>query len=99
MSPFGRKRLLQEGSKAMKLLRDGNFSGAVRVLLFLLGIGIGYVALASEVAPGVFRIIFFMSAVVLCALGGYSSWAHVLGVRPFGESSWRKAKKTYKDDA
>jgi len=83
----------------MKLLRDGNFSGAVRVLLFLLGIGIGYVALAWEVAPSVLRIILFMSAVVLCALGGYSSWAHVLGVQPFGESSWRKVKKTYKDDA
>lgn len=83
----------------MKLLRDGNFSGAVRVLLFLFGVGIGYVALACDVAPSALRIIVFMSAVVLCALGGYSSWAHVLGVQPFGESSWRKAKKTYKDDA
>lgn len=82
----------------MKPICDGNFSGAVRVLLFLLGIGVGYVALAWELAPSGLRLILFMIAVVLCALGGYSSLAHMLGVQPFGESSWRKAKKTYEDD-
>ena len=76
-------------NETMKLIRDGNFSGVVRVLLFLLGIGMGYAALAWEGGPSAVRAILFMVAVVLCALGGYSSWAHTLGVRPFGDRPTR----------
>ncbi len=32
------------------------------------------------------------------AIGGYSAKAQVLELRPFGESSWRKAKRTYGQD-
>ncbi len=82
----------------MKLILDGNFSGVVRVFLFIFGIGIGYLGLAWDTGPSVVRISLFMVAIVLCALGGYSSWAHMLGLKPFGEPSWREAKRTYEDD-
>lgn len=36
---------------------------------------------------------------IIGAIGAYSGRAALFGLHPFGESPWRRAKRTYKEDA
>lgn len=62
----------------------------------LLVAGLLTILLAVTWIPaGSWRIIVASLGLAVAAVGGYSAKAQVLGLRPCGESEWRKAKRTY----
>ncbi|HWW08181.1 hypothetical protein [Collimonas sp.] len=82
----------------MKLIRDGNFIYPVKILLFLLGaivviLSFNYVESATWSTVGI------AVGLAIAAIGGYSSQAHMLKIKPF-DNAYKKAKKSYdkKDD-
>jgi 1,4-dihydroxy-2-naphthoate octaprenyltransferase len=77
------------------LIKDGNISPLARwsfviFCLFIIFIGIkflnGWAAYTCAVI-----------GLVIGAIGAYSGRAAVFGLRPFGESEWRKAKRSYEE--
>ena len=70
-------------------LKEGNFSPWLRTLFMIIGICVVYVSLKY------FDSILMMSlGLLFAALGGYSSRAHTLGLKPF-DNSYKKAKQSY----
>ncbi|MCD9119518.1 hypothetical protein [Cupriavidus sp. UGS-1] len=81
----------------MKLQVDGKLKGWIMTVLVVLGLLI--IFLAIKVVPaGVWRIVVASLGLAIAAIGGYAAKAQVLGLRPFGEPAWRKAKRTYVDN-
>lgn len=72
-----------------KFIRDGNFTPWVRGLLCVGGIVIGLLGLKYDRT-----LIVALVGLGIGAIGGYSSRAHMLGIKPF-DNSYRKARKTY----
>lgn len=83
----------------MKFLEDGNFAGWVRILLFLAGVALLFTGLALEQLPRGIRLALFLIGFVTMAVGGFTSRAHMLKIKPF-DNSYKKARKSYevKDD-
>jgi hypothetical protein len=82
----------------MKLIEDGNFKGCMRTAFFLGGLFSMFVAV-KFVPPAPFGGALLLLGFGLAAIGGISSRAHMLYIKPFPEN-WRKVRKTYelKDD-
>lgn len=81
----------------MKLQSEGKLKSWVMSALVVVGALIIFVAI-KWISSGALRITVASIGLVVSAIGGYSAKAQVLGLRPFGESSWRKAKRTYDQD-
>jgi hypothetical protein len=83
----------------MKFFEAGNFSGWLRITLFVVGLAAFGVSLALDWLPRGFRMAAFLLGFGLMALGGVSSRAHMLNIKPF-DNSYKKARKSYevKDD-
>ncbi|WP_322012976.1 hypothetical protein [Paraburkholderia sp. J12] len=78
----------------MKLIEEGNFSGWVRVTLFVLGLVVFGGSLASDWLPRWTRMVGFVLGFGMMALGGFSSRAHMLHIKPF-DNSYKKARESY----
>ncbi|CAM2170458.1 conserved hypothetical protein [Paraburkholderia sacchari] len=77
-----------------KIIRDGNFTPIVRGGLCFVGIAIGMIGLKYDRTLAIALI-----GLAIAAVGGYSSRAHMLKIKPF-DNSYKKARKSYevKDD-
>lgn len=75
-----------------KIIRDGNFTPIVRAALCLVGIAIGIVGLKYDQT-----LVIAVTGLVIAAIGGYSSRAHMLKIKPF-DSSYRKVRESYLDE-
>ncbi|WP_321798044.1 MULTISPECIES: hypothetical protein [unclassified Burkholderia] len=83
--------------RKIKIVEDGNFSDWVRLLFIVVGFALMFFAfklIPPTLTGGVVALIGFGLALV----GGFFSRAHMLKIKPFGNSVWRKAKQTYKED-
>jgi hypothetical protein len=78
----------------VKLFEEGNFSGWLRITLYVAGLATFFSALTSDWAPRWTRMIGFLLGFSLMALGGLSSRAHMLNVKPF-DNSYKKARESY----
>lgn len=79
------------------LIKNGHLTGVTCVLFFLIGLGALYVSV--KYIHGHTAKMFGVSiGMMLMAIGGYAAKASALHLRPFGESPWRKAKRSYKED-
>ncbi|WP_186163402.1 hypothetical protein [Burkholderia gladioli] len=78
----------------MKLIDDGNFSGWLRVVIFLVGLTLAVGGIGLDQMPRWIRAGAFLSGFAMMALGGISSRAHMLKIKPF-DSSYKKARKNY----
>ncbi|AOJ87143.1 hypothetical protein WS87_10890 [Burkholderia sp. MSMB0856] len=78
----------------MRLIEDGNFSGWLRVVLFLVGLGLVVGGLGLDQMPRWIRAGAFLFGFAVMALGGISSRAHMLKIKPF-DNSYKKARKSY----
>lgn len=74
----------------IRIIENGGLSTWVRWTLVVVGTGIVFLSLSK-----VDSILLMSFGLALAAVGGYSSKAKMLGLRPFGKSSWREAKRSY----
>ncbi|MDR8398055.1 MULTISPECIES: hypothetical protein [Paraburkholderia] len=81
----------------MKFVEAGNFSGWVRITLFVVGLTAFGMSLALDWLPRVPRMAAFLLGFGLMALGGISSRAHMLNIKPF-DNSYKKARESYKTE-
>lgn len=70
-------------------IKDGNLTLLSRAVLCITGPLLVFLGIYLK------SILILTIGVVVGALGGYSSRAALLGLKPFGKASWRKAKDTY----
>lgn len=77
----------------MKIFEDGNFREGLRVFLVVAGIALvlGSVNIGLNSTSTKFM---FIVGIVIAAVGGYASQAHMLKIKPFDNSS-KKARKSY----
>lgn len=78
----------------IQLIENGNFKRWVRTSL--LGIGLLTMFLAYKfVPPAPFGGFLLLIGFGIAAVGGYASRAHLLKIKPFG-NSYKKARESYK---
>ncbi|WDR86095.1 hypothetical protein [Burkholderia ambifaria] len=82
----------------MKLIEHGNFVGWLRIALAVGGATLLLSGLTFGELPRWVRGFAFLAGFAVMAVGGMTSRAHMLKIRPFDNSAWRKAKRTYKGD-
>ncbi|WP_059731599.1 hypothetical protein [Burkholderia cepacia] len=78
----------------MRLIEDGNFAGWLRVVFFLVGLALAFAGLGLDQMPQWIRAGAFLLGFAMMALGGISSRAHMLKIKPF-DNSHKKARKSY----
>ncbi|MHA6924991.1 hypothetical protein [Ralstonia solanacearum species complex bacterium KE056] len=78
------------------IIRDGNISPIARNTLVVVGLAI--IFLGVKFFSGWIAYTCAAIGLTVGAIGAYSGRAALFGLHPFGESEWRKAKRTYKND-
>ncbi|MEX3977781.1 hypothetical protein AB4Y45_02225 [Paraburkholderia sp. EG287A] len=73
-----------------KFIRNGNFTPTVRGVLCVVGIAIGIAGLKYDRS-----LLIALVGLLIAAVGGYASRAHMLGIKPF-DNSYKKARESYK---
>jgi hypothetical protein len=81
----------------MNLLSNGKMKGWVMSALIVAG-GVIIFAAIKWVPSGTGRLVIASLGLCVAAVGGFAAKAQVLGLRPFGESEWRKARRTYEGE-
>lgn len=81
----------------MKFLKNGNLNGMSIALLLGSGLFLLY-ASVNLVESYLGKLACFSIGLTAVAAAGFSGRAKALGLRPFGESPWRRAKRTYAED-
>jgi hypothetical protein len=79
----------------MKVLEDGNFAGWLRIAMFVAGVALLFAGLGIEAFPRWARLALFLIGFVTMAVGGFTSRAHMLKIKPF-DNSYKKARESYK---
>ncbi len=79
----------------MKLFEDGNFSGWLRIALYVGGVALAAGGLALDELPRSIRGCAFLLGFAVMAVGGISSRAHMLKIKPF-DNSYKKSRDSYK---
>jgi hypothetical protein len=81
-----------------KFIDSGNLSSWLRLTLIVIGIGLAAVALECEL-PVLWARIFLLVGFLSVLVGGMTSRAKLLNIKPF-DNSYKKARKSYetKDD-
>ena len=82
----------------IKFIDDGNLATWVRLLLIVAGFALAAIALKSNI-PNLWARIFLLVGFLLVIVGGMTSRAKLLHIKPF-DNSYEKARKSYetKDD-
>jgi hypothetical protein len=80
----------------MKIFEDGNFRESVRIALVIAGltliIGSVKVGLATATPK-----ITFLIGIIIAAIGGYASQAHMLKIKPF-DNGYKKARESHRTE-
>lgn len=76
--------------------KDGNISSVAQGALVLTGLLMVFIGL--KFLTGWSAYVCSVGGLVLGAIGAYSGRAALFGLHPFGESPWRKAKRTYSEE-
>ena len=77
-------------------LKNGNLSGVSIALLLGSGLLLLY-ASVNWMDSYFAKLACFSIGLTEIAAAGFAGRSKALGLRPFGESSWRKAKRTYEE--
>jgi hypothetical protein len=80
----------------MKIIENGNLTGRVCTILIISGICISYFAF-KYASPSIFSMLLALLGFALMAIGGISSRARILNIKPF-DNSYRNSRKTYEND-
>ena len=78
----------------MRIIDSGNFTRPIRVACFIAGALLIYLPTQYVRSPITWGICFFMGLLFM-AIGGYTSWANTIGLKPF-DNSYKKARASYK---
>ena len=83
----------------MRLIKNGNFSYAVRTIISWIGAGVIYIAV-FHIQNKTLQWLVGSIGLVIGALGMYSAQAAMLKLKPFTRDplSWRGAKQSYKTE-
>lgn len=83
----------------IRFVEDGNLSSWLRLLLILIGIGLAAIAIKFDL-PVVWARILLLAGFAIALVGGMTSRAKLLHIKPF-DNSYKKARENYevKDDA
>lgn len=77
-------------------IRDGNIIPSLRNMMVLFGLVVIFVGI--KFFRGWVAYVCVTIGLMVGAVGVYSARAAIFGLRPFCESEWRKAKKTYENN-
>jgi hypothetical protein len=82
----------------VRFIQDGNLSSWLRLFLILTGIGLAAAAVEFDL-PVIWARILLLVGFAIALVGGMTSRAKLLHIKPF-DNSYRKARKSYevKDD-
>jgi hypothetical protein len=78
----------------VKFIEDGNLSSWLRLFLILLGIGLAAIAIEFDL-PLVWARILLLAGFAVALVGGVTSRAKLLHIKPF-DNSYKKARDSYK---
>jgi len=78
----------------MKFIDDGNLTGWVCTALIVVGVGVSY-ATFKYAPPSIWSAILALLGFLFMAIGGLSSRARMLKIKPF-DNSYKKARVSYK---
>ena len=79
----------------MKFIEDGNLKEWIRVTLVILGITLVIGSVHKGLGSAASKIV-FIAGIVIAAVGGYASQAHMLKIKPF-DNSYKKARDSHKE--
>lgn len=74
-------------------IKDGNISRPYRVGIYLVGLLLFVLPVEYMASSWISKAIVISGAVVM-AVGGYTSWANTIGLKPF-DNSYKKARESY----
>jgi len=77
----------------LQFIEDGNFTSWLRLLLIVLGIMFAAIAVECNL-PILWARILLLSGFAIALVGGMTSRAKLLHIKPF-ENSYKKARKSY----
>jgi hypothetical protein len=77
----------------LQFIEDGNFTSWLRLLLIVLGIMFAAIAVECNL-PILWTRILLLSGFAIALVGGMTSRAKLLHIKPF-ENSYKKARKSY----
>jgi hypothetical protein len=82
----------------LKFIDDGNLASWLRLTLIVIGIALAVVAVGCNI-PIFWARVFLFSGFAIALVGGMTSRAKLLHVKPF-DNSYKKARRSYetKDD-
>ncbi|MFK0378196.1 hypothetical protein [Pandoraea sp. NPDC090278] len=80
----------------MKVIENGNFSGWVCTFLIFIGILLSCFVF-KYVSPGPLGVFLALLGFLMMAVGGLSSRARLLNVRPF-DNEYKKARRSYDEE-
>ncbi|MCY1228589.1 hypothetical protein D9M68_678620 [compost metagenome] len=78
-------------------LKDGNISGISIAILLVFGLFILY-ASVNWIDNYLAKLACFSIGLTAVAAAGFAGRSKAIGLHPFGEPPWRKAKRTYSED-
>ena len=84
--------------RKIKIIEDGNFPDWVRLAFIVVGFALMFCAF-KFIPPTIFGGAVALMGFGLALIGGFASRSHILKIKPFVGSAWRKAKKTYEKDS
>lgn len=79
--------------RKIKMIEDGNFPRWVRFSLIVIGVLAMYVAV-KFIPPSIFGGIVLLAGFGVALIGGFTSRAAMLKIKPF-DNSYKKARKSY----
>ena len=77
----------------IQLIEDGNLTGWARTVLIFIGFLVMYLAY-KFVPPAPFGGLILLFGFAIALVGGFTSRAHLLRIKPF-DNSYKKARKSY----
>lgn len=84
--------------RKIKIIEDGNFPDWVRLAFIVVGFALMLCAF-KFIPPTILGGAVALMGFGLALIGGFASRSHMLKIKPFVGSAWRKAKKTYEKDS
>ena len=84
--------------RKIKIIEDGNFPDWVRLAFIVVGFALMFCAF-KFIPPTILGGAVALMGFGLALIGGFASRSHILKIKPFVGSAWRKAKKTYEKDS
>lgn len=78
-----------------RLIKERSITPVLRDVMVVIGIAMIFIGV--RYLSGWSFYVCAVAGLLLGAIGAYSGRAALFGLRPFGESPWRRAKRTYEE--